>query len=89
MTPLDPILFIILKWSTLNNEIIQILPNDDNISPIAEHRDDQLLTLKYDSNKTSTSMRYFNFDPGFRLRWCRARDLLVSQFTINTGGFEL
>ena len=32
---------------------------------------------------------YFNFEPGFKPRWCRARDLFESQIPVATGGFEL
>ena len=31
----------------------------------------------------------FNFEPSFKLRWCRARDLFGSQIPVTTGGFEL
>ena len=34
-------------------------------------------------------LRYFNFEPSFKLRWYCARDLFVSQIPVNTGGFEL
>ena len=34
-------------------------------------------------------LRYFNFEPRFKLRWCRARDLFGSQIPVTTGGFEL
>ena len=34
-------------------------------------------------------MRYFNFEPSFKLRWYRAQDLLGSQIPVTTGGFEL
>ena len=33
-------------------------------------------------------LRYFNFEPSFRLRWCRAQDLFGSQIPVTTGGFE-
>ena len=33
--------------------------------------------------------RYLNFEPSFKLRWCRARDLFGSQIPVTTGGFEL
>ena len=33
--------------------------------------------------------RYFNFDPSFKLRWCRVRDLFESQIPVTTGEFEL
>ena len=32
---------------------------------------------------------YFNFKPSFKLQWCRARDLFVSQIAVSRGGFEL
>ena len=32
--------------------------------------------------------RYFNFEPSFKMRLCRARDLFVSQIPVTTGGFE-
>ena len=35
------------------------------------------------------SLRYFNFEPSFKLRWCRARDLFGSQIPVTTRGFEL
>ena len=34
-------------------------------------------------------LRYFNFEPSFKLRWCRARDLFGSQMPVTAGGFEL
>ena len=37
----------------------------------------------------TTMLRYFNFEPSFKLRWCRARDLFGSQIPVTTGGFEL
>ena len=39
--------------------------------------------------KESKMMRYSNFEPGFKLRWCRARDLFGSQIPVTAGGFEL
>ena len=33
-------------------------------------------------------LRYFNFEPSFKLRWCHARDLFESQIPVTTGGFE-
>ena len=36
-----------------------------------------------------TILRYFNNGSSFKLRWCRARDLLGSQVLVTTGGFEL
>ena len=33
--------------------------------------------------------RYFNLEPSFKLRWCRARDLFRSENLVTTGGFEL
>ena len=33
-------------------------------------------------------LRYFNFEPSFKLQWCYARDLFGSQITVTTGGFE-
>ena len=32
---------------------------------------------------------HFNFEPSFKLRWCRARDVFGSQVPVTTGGFEL
>ena len=34
-------------------------------------------------------LRYFNFEPSFKLRWCRAEDLFRSQISVTTGGFEM
>ena len=34
-------------------------------------------------------LRYFNFEPSFELRWCRAQDLFESQISVTTGGLEL
>ena len=34
-------------------------------------------------------LRYFNFEPSFKLRWCRAQDLFGSQIPATIGGFEL
>ena len=36
-----------------------------------------------------TILRYFNNGSSFKLRWCRARDLLGSQVLVTTGWFEL
>ena len=33
-------------------------------------------------------LRYFNFEPSFKMRLCRARDLFVSQIPVTTGGFD-
>ena len=33
--------------------------------------------------------KYFNFEPSFKLRECRPRDLLRSYIPVITGGFEL
>ena len=30
-------------------------------------------------------LRYFNFDPSFKLRWCLARDLFGTQILVTTG----
>ena len=32
---------------------------------------------------------YLNFEPSFKLRWCRAQDLFGSQISVTTGDFEL
>ena len=32
---------------------------------------------------------YLNFEPSFKLRWCRAQDLFGSQIPVTTEGFEL
>ena len=34
-------------------------------------------------------LRYFNFEPSFKLQFFRARDLFGSQIPVTTGGFEL
>ena len=34
-------------------------------------------------------LRYFNFEPSFKLRWCRDRDLFGSQIPVTTRFFEL
>ena len=34
-------------------------------------------------------LRYFTFEPKFKLRWCRDGDLLGPQIPVTTGGFEL
>ena len=34
-------------------------------------------------------LRYFNFEPSFKLRWYRARDSFGSQIPVVTLGFEL
>ena len=34
-------------------------------------------------------LRYFNFEPSCKLRWCRAQDLFGSQIPVTTEGFEL
>ena len=40
-------------------------------------------------NEDDKMLRYFNFEPSLKLRWCRARDLFGSQVPVTTGGFEL
>ena len=47
------------------------------------------LSLKNKFLKYGIILRYFNFEPSFKLRWCRARDLPGSQIPVTTGGFEL
>ena len=37
----------------------------------------------------TTMLRYFKFEPSFKLRWCRARDLFGLQIPVTTGGFEM
>ena len=34
-------------------------------------------------------LKYFNFEPSFKLQWCRGRDLFGSQISVTTGRFEL
>ena len=34
-------------------------------------------------------LKYFNFEPSFKLRWCHNRYLFVSQIPVTTRGFEL
>ena len=34
-------------------------------------------------------LRYFKFEPSFKLRWCRARYLFESQIPVITGRFEM
>ena len=34
-------------------------------------------------------LRYFNFEPSFKLQWFCAQDLFGSQIPVTTGGFEL
>ena len=41
------------------------------------------------SNFNFVMLRYFNFEPSLKLRWCRARDLFGPQIPVTTGGFEL
>ena len=36
-----------------------------------------------------TMLRYLNFKPSFKLRWCCAPDVFVSQVPVTTGGFKL
>ena len=33
-------------------------------------------------------LRYFNFEPSFRVGWCRAGDLFGSQIPVTTREFE-
>ena len=37
----------------------------------------------------SLKLRYSNFEPSLKLRWCRAQDLLGSQIPVTTRGFDL
>ena len=34
-------------------------------------------------------LRNFNFEPSFKLQWCRAQDLFGSQIPVTSGGFEM
>ena len=34
-------------------------------------------------------LRYFNFEPNFKLQWCCAQDLFGSQVPVTTERFEL
>ena len=34
-------------------------------------------------------LRYFNFEPSFKLRWCHGRGLFGSQIPVTTGGFRM
>ena len=34
-------------------------------------------------------LRYLNFEPHFKLRWCRAQELFESQLPVTAGEFEL
>ena len=34
-------------------------------------------------------LRYFNFEPSFKLQCCRAREVFGSQILVTTGGSEL
>ena len=34
-------------------------------------------------------LRYFNFEPSLKLRWCCARDLFGSKIPVTTGEFEM
>ena len=33
-------------------------------------------------------LRYFKFEPSFKLPWCRARELFGSQIPVTTGRFD-
>ena len=46
-------------------------------------------TYRKIKNEIVFMLRYFNFEPNFKLQWCRARDLFGSQTPVTTGGFEL
>ena len=35
------------------------------------------------------TLRNFNFEPSFKLQWCRAQDLFGSQIPVTSGGFEM
>ena len=52
------------------------------------HNNITMLLISKVQNKAST-LRYFNFEPSFKLQWCRARELFGSQIPVATGGFEL
>ena len=47
------------------------------------------ITSKLTNINKIHKLRYFNFEPSFKPRWCRARDLFGSQIAVATGGFEL
>ena len=40
-------------------------------------------------NTSKKELRYFNFDPSFELRWCRAQYLFGLEIPVTRGGFEL
>ena len=48
---------------------------------------DYLIDLRF--RNISNKLRYFNFEPSFKLRWCRAQDLFESPIPMTLGGFEL
>ena len=41
------------------------------------------------NRSTHHILRYFSFEPSFKLRWCRDRDLFGSQISVVIGEFEL
>ena len=43
----------------------------------------------YFLNPTQILLRYFYFEPSFKLIWCRARDLFGSQIPVTARGFKL
>ena len=51
---------------------------------IAEH----VFLQKYVQLVFSSKLRYFNSDPSFKLRCCRARDLFGSPIPVTTRGFQ-
>ena len=62
------------------------------IFPIPSALKSLILTLKLQTYPIKAAyfiLIYFNFESSFKLRWCRALDLLGSQILVITGGFEL
>ena len=60
--------------------------NENNTNPTEGTTNNFTCTT---TNNVSNALRYFNFEPSLKLRWCRAPDLFGSQISVTTGGFEL
>ena len=56
-------------------------------SKISKQKADKSRKLNQIILKTS-HLRYFNFEPCFKLQWCRTRNFLGSQIAVTKGGLN-
>ena len=71
--------------SSLEEKLLKIKVPKDKFNKLTKGEWDAFYNLKIDKS----ILRYFNFEPSFKLRWCRARNLFGSQIPVSTGRFGL